>query len=133
VNAVLREITKLWAIRDRLVVRSSVIPSAKYCWSGSLLRLPNGSTTIDRRGATSGCTIDAAAGPVGIGVEETVAWSVGLPARKKKVAAGQNHHAMQTMTSAAAAAVPMMVRLRRGGRADNPRAGSEETRSGRNA
>src|ERR1700756_780546 len=36
--------------RDRSVVRSSVIPSAKYCWSGSLLRLANGNTTIDRRG-----------------------------------------------------------------------------------
>ena len=40
------------AIRDRSVVRSSVIPSAKYCCSGSLLRLAKGSTTIDRRGAT---------------------------------------------------------------------------------
>jgi len=54
VKAVLREITKLWAIRDRSVVRSSVTPSAKYCCSGSLLRLVNGSTTIERRGATRG-------------------------------------------------------------------------------
>ena len=53
----LREITKLCLIRDRSVVRSSVIPSAKYCCSGSLLRLANGSTTIDRRGATRGCAI----------------------------------------------------------------------------
>src|SRR5437899_2286388 len=36
------------------------MPSAKYCWSGSLLRLANGSTTIDRRGATRGCEIAAA-------------------------------------------------------------------------
>src|SRR6516164_8411922 len=41
----------MFAIRERSVVRSSVIASAKYCWSGSLLRLANGSTTIDRRGA----------------------------------------------------------------------------------
>src|SRR6516164_7824911 len=47
-------------IRDRSVVRSSVIPSEKYCWSGSLLRLANGSTTIDRRGAAKACGIDAA-------------------------------------------------------------------------
>src|SRR5215472_6147527 len=40
--------------RDRSVVRSSVILSAKYCCSGSLLRLLKGSTTIDRRGATGG-------------------------------------------------------------------------------
>jgi hypothetical protein len=50
VNAVLREITNMCAIRESSVVRSSVIPSAKYCWSGSLLRLANGSTTIDSRG-----------------------------------------------------------------------------------
>src|ERR1051325_10976541 len=38
-------------MRDKSVVKFSVIPSAKYCCSGSLLRLPNGRTTIDRRGA----------------------------------------------------------------------------------
>jgi len=54
VNAVLREITSISGIRDRSVVRSSVMPSAKYCCSGSLLRLVNGNTTIDRRGAASG-------------------------------------------------------------------------------
>ena len=48
----LREITSMSAIRDRSVVRSPVIPSAKYCCSGSLLKLVKGSTTIDRRGAT---------------------------------------------------------------------------------
>ena len=47
-------------IRDRSVVKSSVIPSAKYCWSGSLLRLVKGSTTIDKRGATRGCEINPA-------------------------------------------------------------------------
>ena len=59
-NAVLREITNMSAIRDRSVVRSSVIPSAKYCCSRSSLRLVKGSTTIDRRGATAGCEIDVA-------------------------------------------------------------------------
>jgi hypothetical protein len=43
VNAVLREITNIPAIRERSVVRSSVIPSAKYPCSGSLLRLASGS------------------------------------------------------------------------------------------
>src|SRR5271163_2769728 len=42
------------ASRDRSVVRSSVIPSAKYCCSRSSLRFVKGSTTIDRRGRT--CT-----------------------------------------------------------------------------
>src|SRR5215831_13307176 len=42
------------AMRDRSVVRSSVSPSAKYCCSGSLPRLANGSTTIDSRGAVTG-------------------------------------------------------------------------------
>ena len=44
------EITKLSAMRERSVVRSSVRPSAKYSWSGSLLRLVKGSTTIDSGG-----------------------------------------------------------------------------------
>src|ERR1700730_12719033 len=120
-------------IRDRSVVRSSVIPSAKYCWSGSLLRLANGSTTIDRRGATSGCAIDATAGAVGIGVGEATVWFAGLPAPEKKVAAGQNHHAMQTMTSAAVATVPMMAWPRRDARTGNPEADTPTTPSGRNA
>src|SRR5690348_15881806 len=38
-------------MRATSVVRSSVMPSAKYSCCGSLLRLPNGSTTIDKRGA----------------------------------------------------------------------------------
>src|SRR5215469_12995603 len=49
------------AIRDRSVVRSSVIPSAKYCWSGSLLRLAKGRTAIDRRGAANGCAVELVA------------------------------------------------------------------------
>jgi hypothetical protein len=54
VNAVLREITNIFSSRERSIVRSSVIPSAKYCCSGSLLRLAKGRTTIDRRGAAMG-------------------------------------------------------------------------------
>src|ERR1700730_9438258 len=50
-NAVLRAMTKLPEIRERSVVRSSVIPSAKYSWSGSFDRLLKGRTTIDTRGA----------------------------------------------------------------------------------
>src|SRR6516162_3029566 len=41
--------TKLPEIRDRSLVKSSVIPSAKYSWSGSFDRLLKGRTTIDRR------------------------------------------------------------------------------------
>jgi len=69
VNAVLREITNMPTIRDRSVVTSSVMPSAKYCWSGSLLRLANGSTTIDNRGVKSGCEITAGAGTVAADAE----------------------------------------------------------------
>src|SRR5215469_12285666 len=91
-------------IRDRSVVRSSVIPSAKYCWSGSLLRLTKGSTTIDKRGATKGWEIDvvAAATDAG-GVEEDLV-------------AGQTHQAMRTITSTAAGAAVIgatMLRRRR--------------------
>src|SRR6516165_3230840 len=59
VNAVLREITSMPAIRDSSVVRSSVIPSAKYCCSGSPLMLANGNTTIDNRGAATGTGCEA--------------------------------------------------------------------------
>ena len=58
----------MWETRDRSVVTSSVIPSAKYCWSGSLLRLVKGSTTIDRRGATRGCEIAVGPTPTAVGV-----------------------------------------------------------------
>src|ERR1700730_506479 len=69
-NAVLRAITKLPEIRDRSVVRSSVIPSAKYSWSGSFDRLAKGRTTIDSRGA------DFAAGADGLGtLAVTGAWT----------------------------------------------------------
>src|SRR5947208_17081290 len=44
------------------VVKSSVIPSAKYSCSASLLRLLNGSTTIDSRGAEYGGNVRRAAG-----------------------------------------------------------------------
>src|SRR6266436_4378153 len=44
------------------VVKSSVIPSAKYSCSASLLRLLNGRTTIDSRGAEYGCDAGWAAG-----------------------------------------------------------------------
>jgi hypothetical protein len=46
------------------------MPSAKYCCSGSLLRLEKGSTTIDRRGATAGGGLEV--------LDETLA--VGKPA-----------------------------------------------------
>jgi hypothetical protein len=48
------EITNIFASLDRSVVRSSVIPSARYCCSRSSLRLAKGSTTIDGRGAATG-------------------------------------------------------------------------------
>src|SRR5438270_2467329 len=56
--------TSMCEIRDRSVVRSSVIPSAKYCCSGSLLRLAKGNTTIDSRGAIGGGGIANLAGVV---------------------------------------------------------------------
>src|SRR5215813_3226526 len=87
-------------MRDRLVVRSSVIPSAKYCWSGSLLRLANGSTTIDRRGATRGWAMEVAA---------ATAWEV-LGA----VLTGQPHQtAAETKTATVAMAVAAKAARRR--------------------
>src|SRR5215472_17543775 len=48
VKAVARATTKLpGRARERSVIRLSVIPSAKYSWLASPLRLANGRTTID--------------------------------------------------------------------------------------
>ena len=77
---------------DRSVVRSSVMPSAKYCWSGSLLRLAKGSTTIDRRGATRGRPMEV--------VAAVATADAGLEAVR---AVGQTHQAMAAMTSRATA------------------------------
>src|SRR6516164_5161083 len=82
-------------IRDRSVVKSSAIPSAKYCWSGSLLRLPKGSTTIDMCGAARGCATDVAAATPGV---------------EAGFAAGHSHHAPTATTSTAAAIVAIATR-----------------------
>jgi len=50
VKAVLWAITKLPDIRERSVVKSSVIASVKYSCSGSFDRFSIGRTTIERRG-----------------------------------------------------------------------------------
>src|SRR5580700_5543623 len=88
-------------IRDRSVVRSSVTPSTKYCCSGSLLRLAKGSTTIDRRGATSGWALEvvAAAATAAEGVEGVLG-------------ASQTHQAIVAMASTATAAATEGTMLR---------------------
>src|SRR6516162_3609717 len=113
----------MFAIRDKSVVRSSVIPSARYCWSGSLLRLANGSTTIDNRGAAGGCAIDVV-------VAATVATSVvaGFVAK--------THQAAPAKTSAAAAIAARFhgaVRRRGGAAAGTFASGNSEIVSGRSA
>src|SRR5215472_11583839 len=100
VTAVLREITNMPAIRDRSVLRSSVIPSAKYCWVGSLLRLANGSTTIERRGATKGWPVEVVAATAGVAVGEVLV-------------VGENHHVTTAITSIATSAPPIGARMRR--------------------
>src|SRR5262249_55348407 len=89
-------------IRNKSVVRSSVIPSAKYCCSGSLLKLVKGSTAIDRRGAMRDWEIDAvtAAGSTNAGED---------------LIADQAHQAKAAMTTTAAAA-PAGVNARIGRR-----------------
>src|SRR5262249_7168532 len=112
-------------MRDRSVVRSSVTASAKYCCSGSLLRFANGSTTIDRRGATACCEIDVVAG--------------GAPATGDMgddLVAGQTHQAMTAMTSATVAAAAITAnaaRRRRGASRRTPDADKSAMASGRSA
>src|ERR1700730_13395113 len=92
----------MYTSRDRSVVRLSVIPSAKYCWSGSLLRLMNGNTTIDILGATKCCTTDVAVRTPDVG-------DCSLPS--------QSHHmpTRSISTAEAAAASPTRVVRRRCG------------------
>jgi hypothetical protein len=71
VKAVLRPITNMPPMRDRSVVRSSVIPSAKYCCSRSSLRFVKGSTTIDRRGAATGAALDVLDDTFAVGMAAT--------------------------------------------------------------
>jgi hypothetical protein len=126
VNAVLRKITNMCAMRDRSVVRSSVMPSARYCWSGSLLRLPKGSTTIDKRGVTRGCNPDV----VGTGGLEAL------------LVAGQCHQPITAITSTAVAAAAIAaaamrrrcgveVSVREAGRSATAAGLSAWTRTGR--
>src|SRR5690242_475548 len=117
-------------IRERSVVRSSVIPSAKYCCSGSLLRLAKGSTTIDKRGATVGTVTDGAVWALSEAVP-TAAGGVG-----KDFGAGQNHQAMAAMTSGSAAAATIAaeaIHRRCDAGAGTLIAGNSATASGRNA
>ena len=99
-------------MRDRSVVKSSVTPSAKYCCSLSSLRLVNGRTTIDSRGATAGGEVEAAAGAADISIAEAIAGSDRFPA-EKKLAGSQNHHPIPAIASAAAAAAPAIFRPRK--------------------
>src|SRR5215470_15669054 len=129
-NAVLREITNMSAIRDRSVVKSSVMPSAKYCCSESLLILAKGSTTIDKRGATAGSLVDEGVCALSKAVP-TGAGGVG-----EDLVAGQSHQAMTIMTSAAPVAIAIAAWTaprRRGAGAGTLAAGNSATTSGRNA
>src|SRR5215471_12245320 len=80
--------TNMCGMRDRSVVRSSVIPSAKYCCSGSLLRLAKGRTTIDRRDAWNGWAIVVVAATAG----------------GEGFVIGQSHHVLPAITSPAVTA-----------------------------
>src|SRR6516164_8816841 len=95
----------MWGMRDRSVVTSSVIPSAKYCCSGSLLRFANGRTTIDSRGvgfvslAVGGFVVGTAFAVVAGGVSR-----------------GPAHHTVAPIPAAArmiAAAASLLVTIRR--------------------
>src|SRR5215467_939146 len=96
--------TRTFWRRDRSVVRSSVIPSAKYCCSGSLLRFAKGRTTIDSRGA-------GFASLAGGGLVNGTAWAVVAGGLSR----GQAHHAVAPIpaTRIIAAAASLLVTIRR--------------------
>src|SRR5438309_3200298 len=97
-------------IRERSVVRSSVTPSAKYCCSGSLLRLAKGSTTIDKRGATAGSITGGAVWTVSEALPTTSG------GRGQDLVPGHNHQAMIAITSAPAAVAAIATGAARRGR-----------------
>src|SRR5439155_7946112 len=100
VKAVLRAMTKLPEIRERSVVRFSVIPSAKYSWSGSRERFSNGSTMTDSRGVLR-------AGGAGALASGGCTEAIGQPPRD------QVHQPTIAMAIAAAAMVAAMTTGRR--------------------
>src|SRR5215471_14276268 len=107
--------TKLPEMRDRSVVKSSVMASAKYSWSGSRDRFSNGSTTNDRRG------IAALAGPT-----ELCGPAVGAAATGT-FACGQAHQTALATPIAATSAAAMTAgrgltnrRVRAGSDRDTP-------------
>src|SRR5262245_55170513 len=94
-------------MRERSVVRSSVMPSAKYSWSGAVDRLVNATTTIDGRGAGLAAVTGAGCPPVGAG-----AWTD----TADKSPLGQTHKTAIAMPIAAtvlAARIASRVLLRR--------------------
>src|ERR1700731_3790857 len=103
-NAVLRAITKLPEIRERSVVRSSVIESAKYSLSGSFDRFVNGRTTIDKRGAGGLATVGGVFGLAAAGV-----WT----ATVAEFPLGHAHQPAIAMPITAATPAAMAVRCRR--------------------
>src|SRR5215469_2852694 len=109
----------MFSSRDISGVRSSVIPSAKYCWSGSLPRLAKGSTTIDRRGAARGWVNCVEAAPAGVDVGEGLV-------------IGDSHQAViaRTRAAAIAATVGIATRRRRGTTIGTRLIGNSATASG---
>src|SRR6516162_5244767 len=85
-------------MRDRSVVRSSVMPSAKYSWSGSLDRFSNGNTTNDRRGIAA---LAVAGGPCGTAVDMATAGTFRC---------GQSHQTALAMTITATSVAAMTAR-----------------------
>jgi hypothetical protein len=77
VNAVFRADTNIFSSRNRSVVRSSGISSAKYCCSRSSLRFVRGNTTIDRRGASPGRELEA--------VDDTLAVGASVAFRAQRI------------------------------------------------
>ena len=92
--------------------------------------MANGSTTIDKRGATEGSVTDGAVWVLSDAVPTAVG-GVG-----KDLVAGQIHQAMTAITSAPAAAAAIargVASRRRGAVASTPVAGNSAMASGRNA
>src|SRR5262245_52283634 len=83
-------------MRDRSVVKSSVIPSTKYSCSGSLDALLNGRTMIDSGGTLAGLPDIDAGGALG----EPVCTAVVRPNGPRKTHSAAAHRGVATSATA---------------------------------
>ena len=110
-NEAVREATRNAATRVSALMISSVIPSLKYSFSGSALRLTNGSTAIEPAGGATGCGAASGGAVAAVAVRGVASASTSSAAVAKR-SAGARASARATACSTQAGTVSRTVRRR---------------------